>query len=144
MDMLLRNEVGQRHQFERHTRPRPEPTGPSDRKCPLFPKRGRYSDEICVALVTPATFKRPDGEYRAYQGMFREYESDRAKLRRDLDACRLGKRDRPDWKYPPDIAERVDRLKLRWPTYEELFAGIPPGEISGGLQRFWEKFGHIR
>ena len=39
LDMLLRDEVGQRHQFERQTRPRPEPTGPSDRKCPLFPKR---------------------------------------------------------------------------------------------------------
>ena len=109
-----------------------------------FQSDGRYSDEVFVALVTPATFKSPDGKYRAYQEMFREYDSDRAKLRRDLDACRLGKRDRPDWKYPPDIAERVDRLKLSWPTYEELFAGIPTSAVSGGLQWFWERYGHIR
>ena len=65
-----------------------------------FQGEGRYSNEVCVALVTPATFKRPDGDYRSYQGMFREYYSDRANLRRDLDACLLGKRDTPDWKYP--------------------------------------------
>ena len=108
-----------------------------------FQSDGKYSDEVFVALVTPATFKRPDGERRAYQEMFREYDSDRANLRRDLDACRLEKRDRPDWEYPPDMVQRVDRLKLRWPTYEELFAGIPTSPISGGLRRFWEKFGNI-
>jgi hypothetical protein len=109
-----------------------------------FQGEGRYSNEVCVALVTPATFKRPDGDYRSYQGMFREYDSDRANLRRDLDACRLGKRDTPDWKYPPGMGQRVDGLKLRWPTYEELFAGIPASPIREGLQQFRERYGHIR
>ena len=67
----------------------------------------------------------------------------RARLRQDLDVCRLEKMNRPDWTYPPDIAERVDRLKLRWPTYEELFNGIPASAISEGLQRFWETYGNI-
>ena len=102
-----------------------------------------YSDEIHVALVTPAIFKGPDGNHKVYQGLFREYESDRARLRQDLDACRLEKRNRPDWKYPQDIAGRVDRLNLRWPTYEELFAGIPASAISEGLQRFRVTYGHL-
>ena len=109
-----------------------------------FQSDGRYSDEVFVALVTPATFKSPDGKYQVYQKMFREYDFDRANLHRDLDACRLGKRDKPDWKYPPDMAERVDRLKLSWPTYENLFAGIPTSAVSGNLQWFWERYGHIR
>ena len=108
-----------------------------------FQGEGGYSDEVHVALVTPAVFKGPGGGCRVYQGLFREYESDRARLRQDLDACRLEKMNKPDWKYPRDIAERVDRLELRWPTYEELFAGIPASTISEDLQQFWETYGHI-
>ena len=107
-----------------------------------FQGEGGYSDEVHVALITPATFKGPGGGYKVYQGLLREYERNRARLRQDLDACRLEKRNRPDWKYPPDITERVDRLNLRWPTYEELFAGIPASTISEDLQRFWETYGH--
>ena len=103
-----------------------------------------YSDEVHVALVTPETFKRPEGDYREYQGAFRRYDSERATLRRDLAACRLGKKDGRDWKYPADIDGRADSLNLRWATYEDLFAGMPASAISGGLQRFWERSGRIR
>ena len=108
-----------------------------------FQGGGRYSDKVYVALVTPAIFRVAGDNCRAYQGMFREYESGRARLRQDLDACRLEKRNGPDWKYPPHIAERVDHLKLSWLTYEELVTGIPVSTISEELQRFWRKFGHI-
>ena len=40
----------------------------------------RYSDEVHVALVTPAILKQPGIEFRAYQGMFQGYESDRVRL----------------------------------------------------------------
>ena len=39
-----------------------------------FQGEGGYSDEVHVALVTPAIFKGSDSGYRAYQGLFREYE----------------------------------------------------------------------
>ena len=104
---------------------------------------GRYSDEVHVALVTPATFKRPDSECRAYQGMFRGYESDRVKLRHDLDACQLEKRDGGDWKYPTNIGDRIHRLSLRWSTYEELFSGFPSSAISQELQSFWDKYSNM-
>ena len=109
-----------------------------------FQDEVRYSDEVHVALVTPAIFKRPDSEFRAYQGMFRRYESDRVRLRHDLDACRLEKRDRADWKYPDNIGDRMYGLNLRWPTYEELFSEVPSSAISEGLQSFWEKYSNIR
>ena len=107
-----------------------------------FQDQGRYSDKVYVALVTPATFKRPDSEFRAYQGIFQEYESDRARLGHDLDTCRLEKRDRADWKYPVGTGDRIEGLNLKWPTYEELFSGIPSSAISGGLQAFWERYGN--
>lgn len=100
-----------------------------------------YADEVHVALVTPEKFKGPEGEYREYQGTFRRYGSERATLRRDLAACRLGRR---DWKYPPDIDRQAERLNLRWATYEDLFAGMPTSAISGGLQRFWERYAGTR
>ena len=109
-----------------------------------FQSDGTYADEVYVALVTPEPFKRPGGDHREYQGMFWRYDSERAALRWNLAACRLEKRDRQDWKYPPGIDGRVDSLKLRWATYEELFAGMPPSTISGDLRRFWERYGHVR
>ncbi len=100
----------------------------------------RYSDEVHVALVTPAIFKLPDSESRSYQGMFRGYESDRGKLQHDLDTCRLEKRDSVDWKYPANIGDRIYGLNLIWPTYDELFSEVPSSAISEGIQSFWEKF----
>ena len=100
-----------------------------------------YADEVYVALVTPETFKRTEGDYRGYQGTFRRYDSERGTLRRDLADCCLGKKERRDWKYPPDIDRRTDSLTLRWATYEDLFAGMPSSAISGGLQRFRERYG---
>lgn len=108
-----------------------------------FQGDGQYSDEVHVALVTPALFKRPDSEFRTYQGMFQEYKSDRVRLRHDLDACRLEKRDSGDWKYPANIGDRICGLNLRWPTYEELFSEVPPSTIRKALQSFWEKYSNI-
>ena len=88
-------------------------------------------------------FKWPDSEFRAYQGIFQRYESGRARLGHDLDTCRLEKRDRADWKYPVGIGDRIEGLNLRWPTYEELFSGIPSIAVSEGLQAFRERYGNI-
>ena len=100
----------------------------------------RYSDEVHVALVTPAIFKLPDSEFRAYRRMFQGYESDRDKLQHDLDTCRLKKRDSVGWRYPANISDRISGLNLRWPTYDELFSEVPPSAIRDGLQSFWEKY----
>ena len=105
-----------------------------------FQDEVRYSDEVHVALVTPAIFTLPDSEFRAYQEMFRGYESDRGRLQHDLDTCRLEKRDSVDWKYPASIGDRIYGLNLRWTTYDELFSEVPSSAIREGLQSFWAKY----
>ena len=107
-----------------------------------FQDNGRYADDVYVALVTPARFKDTQTHTKEYQRIFGEYETDNANLLRDLDSCVLPKRKEPNWHYPSDIGERVKKLKLRWPTYEDLFTGIPDSPISGGLMQFWEQYGH--
>ncbi len=95
------------------------------------------SSDVYVALVTPKAFKNNDVKSRLYQYKFEEYnKTDRNCLKKDLDKCILPKR-----KYPDNIADRVDKLKLRWPTYDCIFNSIPDSEISEELEKFWRKCG---
>ena len=103
---------------------------------------GVYAVEIYVALVTPARFKDSVEHPKEYSSTFKEYDADPARLLQDLDSCVLQKRSGPDWQYPDHIAGRVERLNLRWPTFEDLFSKIPDSEISAGIKRFWEQYGY--
>ena len=107
-----------------------------------FQGNGGLADDIYVALVTPEIWKDEEQNHREYQSKFWEYRSDNARLLQDLDSCVLGESTRPDWRYPADMMERINRLKLRWPTYEELFAGIPDSQISEGIKQFREQYGY--
>ena len=109
-----------------------------------FQGKGRYADETYVALVTPAIYKDAQKNPREYQRKFGEYDNDKAKLLKDLTLCALEKRASKNWRYPDEIAQRIEGFQLRWPTYEDLFTGIPESTISEGLQRFWEECGPQR
>ena len=109
-----------------------------------FQCRGRYADRVYLALVTPKTFECAPVKSRLYQYKFREYEAHRAHLLKDIDSCSMVTRqDPPDWSYPPDMADRIKRLELRWRTYEELFAKVPDSAISEELKNFQEKHGAL-
>ena len=95
----------------------------------------RYSDCVYVALVTPKAFKNREVNSRLYQYKFAEYEADRGHLVKDLEACVLKKREHAISK----VADRVGKLTLRWPTYDEIFAKIPDSEISEKLKKFWRE-----
>ena len=95
----------------------------------------RYSDCVYVALVTPKAFKNREVNSRLYQYKFKEYEADRGHLVKDLEACVLKKREHAISK----VADRVGKLTLRWPTYDEIFANIPDSAISGKLKEFWRE-----
>ena len=95
----------------------------------------RYSDCVYVALVTPKAFKNREVNSRLYQYKFAEYEADRGHLVKDLEACVLKKREHAISK----VADRVGKLTLRWPTYDEIFANIPDSAISGKLKEFWRE-----
>ena len=105
-----------------------------------FQRRGRYADRIYVALVTPKAFRFAPVSSRLYQYKFREYETNRWDLTKDLDLCSMEKRDEPpDWRYPSNATDRVQRLELRWVTYEELFENLPCSAISKELKEFQKK-----
>ena len=105
-----------------------------------FQRGGRYASRIYVALITPKAFRFAPVLSRLYQYKFREYETNRWDLIKDLDLCRMEKRDEPpDWRYPSNVADRVQRLQLRWVTYEELFENLPCSAISEELKEFQEK-----
>ena len=62
---------------------------------------GRYASRIYVALITPKAFRFAPVLSRLYQYKFREYETNRWDLIKDLDLCSMEKRDEPpDWRYP--------------------------------------------
>ena len=105
-----------------------------------FQRGGRYASRIYVALVTPKAFRFAPVLSRLYQYKFREYQTNRWDLIKDLDLCGMVKRDEPpDWRYPSNVADRVKRLELRWITYEELFENLPCSVISEDLKKFQEK-----
>ena len=107
-----------------------------------FQGNGGLADDVYVTLVTPAIYKDEEENPREYQSKFGGYQSDNARLLEDLDSCVLGESTRPDWRYPPSLTERVNRLKLRWSTYEDLFAGIPDSQISDAIKQFREQYGY--
>ena len=106
-----------------------------------FQREGRYARRIYVTLVTPKAFRFAPVLSRLYQYKFREYETNRWDLIKDLDLCGMGKRDAPDWRYPSKVADRVKRLELRWVTYEDLFENLPGSAISEELKKFQKKHG---
>ena len=105
-----------------------------------FQRRGRYASRIYVALITPKAFRFAPVLSRLYQYKFREYQTNRWDLVKDLDLCRMVKRDEPpDWRYPSNMADRVEGLEFRWVTYEELFENLPCSAISEELKKFQKK-----
>ena len=102
----------------------------------------RYASRTYVTLVTPKAFRFAPVLSRLYQYKFREYATDRWELVKDLDLCGMMKRDEPpDWRYPSNVADRVQRLELRWVTYEELFENLPCSPISEQLKAFGRSTG---
>ena len=97
-----------------------------------------HSDCVYVALVTPKAFKNTNVKSRLYQYKFEEYEADRGHLVKDFEACVLEeKREHAIG----NVADRVKRLILRWPTYDEIFTNIPDSAISKELKKFWQERG---
>jgi len=101
-----------------------------------FQNRGRFAEKIHVVLVTPKIFQEAPSKSRLYQYKYSEYYSDSSRIERDLDMCQLDENDRADWRYPPDIQDRISKLSLGWISYETLFESMPMSGISDELQRF--------
>ena len=101
-----------------------------------FQKAGIFADEVYVNLVTPEAFKADQSSEKLYHRKYAEYESSYLNILEDLNDCKLEARNQFD------AAERIDALSLRWPTYDDLFNGLPASAVSNRLGEFWSRYGN--
>lgn len=94
-----------------------------------FQNSGKYADKIFVSLVTPEKYRSKKG-LTQYREKFEEYRNNPDSIQRDLNNSRLQKREQPNWHYPGDISERINKLHLNWVSYEELFSHLPWGRME--------------
>lgn len=103
--------------------------------------RGNYADSVYVTLVTPSMFYLDEYKSRLYQYKYEEYTQDKKILLKDLEACILDKNKYKNWRYPDNIEERIDCLKINWVTYEQLFDRLPQTVLTKELKEFRMNFG---
>lgn len=82
-----------------------------------FQGKGDFPEKLFFTLLTPRFFKEND-QAKLYGYKMREYK-EKENILRDIRASRNEKRERSEWRYP-DLSDRLDRLELRWVTYEEI------------------------
>lgn len=89
--------------------------------------------EVYITLVTPGRFR--DDTRKLYHRKFNEYTADKGRILEELRNCRLRRRD------GFDAATRISALQLRWLTFEELFAALPPSPLCAGIRQFRKTHG---
>ena len=99
----------------------------------------RYPDQVHVTLLTPATF-RHDGEpsgSRFYYYKYNEYKQYPYLVLTDLGRAAIEMRQGfVGWSTPEDLMSHLDKLRLHWVTYEELFKRMPDSEFKVRLKEF--------
>jgi hypothetical protein len=99
----------------------------------------RYPDQAHVTLLTPGTF-RHDGEpsgSRFYYYKYNEYKQYPYLVLTDLGRATIEMRqDFVGWSTPEDLMSHLDKLRLHWVTYEELFKRMPDSEFKVQLKEF--------
>jgi hypothetical protein len=65
----------------------------------------------------------------------------RAAILRDIGTA--NRRTEGRWTYPPDdlLHRNVDRLKLNWVTYDDLFEKLPESAVRDEVVGFWQGHG---
>jgi len=99
----------------------------------------RYPDQVHVTLLTPGTF-RHDGEpsgSRFYYYKYNEYKQYPYLVLTDLGRAAIEMRQGlVGWSTPEDLMSHLDKLRLHWVTYEELFKRMPDSEFKVRLKEF--------
>ena len=106
-----------------------------------FQKNGHCADQVFVTLVTPAHLRNAPVKSRLYHYKYEEYSTDKRAILWDLmGASRMDeRRHEPGWFYPSSLPERVERLTLRWVTYDDLLEHLPDSPIRQDVLAFWEQ-----
>lgn len=102
---------------------------------------GAMPNDVYVTLLTPATFKASAFSWsRFYAYKFHEYDEHREALLSDIqrqDEFGVKKRTTEGWKYPEkEIRSRLEKVQLRWVTYEDLLAAMPDTEFRSAMAAF--------
>ena len=99
----------------------------------------RCPDQVHVTLLTPATF-RHDGEpsgSRFYYYKYNEYKQYPYLVLTDLGRAAIEMhQDFTGWSTPEDLMSHLEKLRLHWVTYEELFKTMPDSEFKVQLKEF--------
>ena len=106
-----------------------------------FQNNGRCAEQVFVTLVTPAHLRNAPVKSRLYHYKYEEYSTDRRAILWDLmgSSSTDQRRHEPGWFYPSSLPERVERLTLRWVTYDDLVEKLPQSPIWGGVREFWQQ-----
>ena len=99
----------------------------------------RCPDQVHVTLLTPGTF-RHDGEpsgSRFYFYKYNEYKQYPYLVLTDLGRAAIEMRQGfAGGSTPEDLMSHLDKLRLHWVTYEELFERMPDSEFKVQLKEF--------
>ena len=106
-----------------------------------FQKNGRCAEQVFVTLVTPALMRNAPVKSRLYHYKYEEYSTDKRAILWDLmGASRTDqRRHEPGWFYPNSLPERVEKLTLRWVTYDDLVERLPDSPVRSEVLEFWEQ-----
>ncbi len=106
-----------------------------------FQKNGHCADQVFVTLVTPAHLRNAPVKSRLYHYKYEEYSTDKRAILWDLmGASRMDeRRHEPGWFYPSSLPERVEKLTLRWVTYDDILECLPDSPIRRDVLDFWEQ-----
>ena len=99
----------------------------------------RCPDQVHVTLLTPATF-RHDGEpsgSRFYYYKYNEYKQYPYLVLTDLGRAAIEMRQGfVGWSTPEDLMSHLEKLRLHWVTYEEVFKRMPDSEFKMQFGKF--------
>lgn len=108
-----------------------------------FQHSEKLADKVYVTLVTRRKYQGST-VYKKYGDLFEDYRNNPASIQRDLDKLCLSKREQANWHYPNDISERIQKLRLKWISYEDLFSQMPKPsdfglyQVTQKINYFWE------
>lgn len=82
---------------------------------------GAFPENLYFTLLTPRHLQKTENRgSRLYGYKMSEY-GDPTALRRDLEACKIPKRNEANWRYP-DLEQRLGALRrINWVAYEDFF-----------------------
>ena len=99
------------------------------------------AEEIYFSLVTPALFKK-EPKSRLYHYKFEEYVEDKDNIKQDIKNCALNKYEQNNWQYPEKeiLKSQIDKLNLKWLTYDKLFEKLPKSNLRKEIISFWNEY----